>query len=172
MSRQGIGFRAPATLPPRGLFGLDPSWSRLIVTPNLDGVGRTWHVLDNGVADPIVTLLCVHGNPTWSYLWRNVLARADPRVRVVAVDQLEMGFSERTGLTRRLTRFVLEEALGQLHRWLDAGLDLDLAVNLSARDLLDESLPETIVELLAANEVPSSRLELEVTQSVILADPL
>ena len=97
---------APATLPPRDLFGLDPSWSRLIVTPRLDGVGRTWHVLDNGVADPIVTLLCVHGNPTWSYLWRNVLARARPRVRVVAVDQLEMGFSERTGTTRRLRQRV------------------------------------------------------------------
>ena len=93
-------------LPPPGLFGLDPSWSRLIVTPELDGVGRTWHVLDNGVADPAVTLLCVHGNPTWSYLWRRVLAQADARVRVVAVDQLEMGFSERTGTTRRLQQRV------------------------------------------------------------------
>lgn len=63
-------------------------------------------MLDNGVADPAVTLLCVHGNPTWSYLWRNVLARAGPRVRVVAVDQLEMGFSERSGVTRRLQQRV------------------------------------------------------------------
>jgi olefin beta-lactone synthetase len=100
------GHPAPATLPPPGLSGLEPSWSRLIVTPELDGVGRTWHVLDNGVADPAVTLLCVHGNPTWSYLWRNVLARADPRVRVIAVDQLEMGFSERSGVTRRLQQRV------------------------------------------------------------------
>lgn len=95
-----------ATLPRSGLAGLDASWSRLIVTPKLDGVGRTWHVLDNRESDPAVTLLCVHGNPTWSYLWRNVLARADPRVRVVAVDQLEMGFSERTGVTRRLQQRV------------------------------------------------------------------
>jgi diguanylate cyclase len=80
--------------------------------------------------------------------------------------------AERTGLTHALTRFALEEALGQLHNWLKAGLELDLAVNLSARDLLDESLPKTIVELLAANDVPASRLELEVTESVILADPL
>ena len=107
MSRREIGgYTAPATLPPPSLSGLDPAWSRLIVTPQLDGVGRTWHILDNGVADPLVTLLCVHGNPTWSYLWRNVLARADPRVRVVAVDQLEMGFSERIGVTRRLRQRV------------------------------------------------------------------
>jgi acyl-coenzyme A synthetase/AMP-(fatty) acid ligase/pimeloyl-ACP methyl ester carboxylesterase len=95
-------FTAAATTPPPDITGIDPSWSRLIHTPKLDGVGRTWHVLDNDVADPAVTLLCVHGNPTWSYLWRHVLARADPRVRVVAVDQLEMGFSERTGAVRRL----------------------------------------------------------------------
>jgi acyl-coenzyme A synthetase/AMP-(fatty) acid ligase/pimeloyl-ACP methyl ester carboxylesterase len=95
-------FTAPATMPPPGIAGLDPSWSQLVVTPDLDGVGRTWHVLDNRVPDPSVTLLCVHGNPTWSYLWRDVLSGARPTVRVVAVDQLEMGFSERTGMTRRL----------------------------------------------------------------------
>jgi len=102
--RPGIGHNA--TLPPPGLDGLDPSWSRLVVTPNLDGGSRTWHVLDNLVADPVLTLLCVHGNPTWSYLWRKVIARADPGVRVIAVDQLEMGFSERTGTPRRLAQRV------------------------------------------------------------------
>ena len=64
------GSSSPAVLPPPGLDGLQADWSRLVVTPGLDGVGRTWHVLDNQVADPTVTLLCVHGNPTWSYLWR------------------------------------------------------------------------------------------------------
>jgi acyl-coenzyme A synthetase/AMP-(fatty) acid ligase/pimeloyl-ACP methyl ester carboxylesterase len=59
-------------------------------------------VLDNQVADPTVTLLCVHGNPTWSYLWRDVIANAPPAVRVVAMDQLDMGYSERTGTVRRL----------------------------------------------------------------------
>ena len=56
---------------------------------------RTWHVLDNGVAPTEGTLLCVHGNPTWSYLWRRFLASAEPGWRVVAVDQLGMGYSER-----------------------------------------------------------------------------
>jgi acyl-coenzyme A synthetase/AMP-(fatty) acid ligase/alpha-beta hydrolase superfamily lysophospholipase len=49
-----------------------------------------------------VTLLCVHGNPTWSYLWRDLLAEAPANVRVIAIDQLDMGFSERTGTVRRL----------------------------------------------------------------------
>jgi acyl-CoA synthetase (AMP-forming)/AMP-acid ligase II len=80
-----------------------------VAAPDHAGVTRTWHVLDTapdaGPDEVVGTLLCVHGNPTWSYLWRGLAAAASsvPRGwRVVAVDQLEMGFSERTGTTRRL----------------------------------------------------------------------
>ena len=68
----------PRRSPPAGLPGLDPSWSRL-VTRRRRGSTRTWHVLDNGVAAATGTLLCVHGNPTWSYLWRRFLAAAPRR---------------------------------------------------------------------------------------------
>ena len=71
-----------------------------------------WHLLDNGAQlarrglTPAGTLLCVHGNPTWSYLWRDPAGQPVPTTahpwRVVAVDQLDMGFSERTGTFRRL----------------------------------------------------------------------
>ncbi|HEX5811073.1 MAG TPA: alpha/beta fold hydrolase [Pseudonocardia sp.] len=77
-------------LPPPGLPGLDPAWSRLVT----DTRGHTWHVLDHGRAVH-GTLVCVHGNPTWSYLWRRFVAAAPPGWRVVAVDQLGMGFSQR-----------------------------------------------------------------------------
>ena len=99
MSHQGS---SPAVLPPPGLAQLDPSWSRLVAVPDLDGDGRTFHILDNGVVNPRTTLLCVHGNPSWSYLWRELIAGAPPDVRVIAIDQLGMGFSERTGAMRRL----------------------------------------------------------------------
>ncbi len=98
----------PAALPPPGLPGLDPRWSRLVPVTDSDGVRRTWHVLDTGVADAELTLLCVHGNPTWSYLWRSLLAAAPPTIRVIAVDQLDMGFSERTGTVRRLAQRVAD----------------------------------------------------------------
>lgn len=92
----------PARLPPE-LDGLDPSWSRLIDVP-LDGRTRTFHVLDtHGSNDGVaLTVLCVHGNPTWSYLWRHVLRSLPSGVRGIAVDHLDMGFSERTGTIRRL----------------------------------------------------------------------
>ena len=82
--------------------GLDAAWSREVAVVDQDGVPRTWHVLDNGVAPTEGTLLCVHGNPTWSYLWRRFLASAEPGWRVVAVDQLGMGFSERLDRPRTL----------------------------------------------------------------------
>lgn len=92
----------PASLPPAGLDGLEAGWSRLAVGFDSQGTERTWHVLDNRVPNPELTLLCVHGNPTWSYLWRSLVATAPENVRVVAIDHLDMGFSERTGEVRRL----------------------------------------------------------------------
>ena len=129
---------APATLPPADLPGLDPTWSRLVTVPadtslagtvlagtaHDDPAERTWHVLDNAAAleardvEPRGTILAVHGNPTWSYLWRRLLApAADAGWRVVAVDQLDMGWSERTGVARALPQRVrdlgrLTDALG------------------------------------------------------------
>ncbi|WP_327034922.1 alpha/beta fold hydrolase [Micromonospora ureilytica] len=100
--------------PPLGLPGLNPAWSRFVTARDSQGIQRTWHVLDTAAADsdasvrPVGTLLCVHGNPTWSYLWRHLLARfgqADaPPWRVIAVDHLDMGFSERTGTVRGLAQ--------------------------------------------------------------------
>ncbi|MDP9395111.1 MAG: alpha/beta fold hydrolase [Actinomycetota bacterium] len=106
-----------ATLPAEGLPGLDPAWSRLVDATDADGVRRTWHVLDNGAAPEHGTLLCLHGNPTWSYLWRHVLAAAPPGWRVVAPDQLGMGYSERPDRPRRLADRIadlagLTDALG------------------------------------------------------------
>ncbi|UZJ24117.1 alpha/beta fold hydrolase [Rhodococcus antarcticus] len=108
---------APADLPPAGLPGLDPAWSRLVPVTDADGVERTFHVLDNGVTDPVGTLLCVHGNPTWSYLWRGLLAAAPAGWRVVAPDHLGMGHSERLDSARTLAQRVddlgrLTDALG------------------------------------------------------------
>lgn len=114
---------APAQLPPPGITGLDPSWSRLVTAPDAFGVDRTWHLLDSWAdrdssARPLLTLLCVHGNPSWSFLWRKLVASASSDdIRVIAVDQLDMGFSERTGQKRTLATRVddltrLTETLG------------------------------------------------------------
>ena len=90
------------------LPGLDPRWSRRVTAADADGVPRTWHLLDNGAEPTVGTLLCVHGNPTWSYLWRRFLASAPAGWRVVAVDQLGMGWSEQPARPRRLAQRVAD----------------------------------------------------------------
>ena len=103
---------------PAGLPGLDPAWSRsMTLTSSGDGVEHTWHLLDNGAEPTRGTLLCVHGNPTWSYLWRGLLAHPPEGWRVVAPDHLGMGWSDRLATPRRLADRVrdlgdLTEALG------------------------------------------------------------
>lgn len=73
-------------------WGIDPSWSRRI-----DAGGLSWHAIERSPDRPIGTIVCVHGNPTWSILWRDLLVRLGDRYRVIALDQPGMGFSERTG---------------------------------------------------------------------------
>jgi EAL domain-containing protein (putative c-di-GMP-specific phosphodiesterase class I) len=73
---------------------------------------------------------------------------------------------------RPLTDHVLDQALRQSRAWEDEGLALNIAVNLSARDLHNLELPDEVAALLAKWRVKPSRLELEVTESTILDDPL
>jgi olefin beta-lactone synthetase len=82
--------------------GLEPGWSQFVTVPDAAGIPRRWHILDNKVTPERGTMLCVHGNPTWSYLWRRFLAGAPPGWRVVAIDHLGMGYSERLEQPRRL----------------------------------------------------------------------
>jgi diguanylate cyclase (GGDEF)-like protein len=75
-----------------------------------------------------------------------------------------------TGLLRELSGLVLDEGLAALRRWHDAGLDLTLAVNLTARQLSDSRLLERIVGGLARAGLDASALVLEITESAVMSD--
>jgi len=77
---------------------------------------------------------------------------------------------ERTVLLRPLTLYVINAALRQAHAWARRGLDLEVAVNLSPRSLLDPQLPDQVAALLTQWGVPPSRLTLELTESFLMAD--
>jgi diguanylate cyclase (GGDEF)-like protein len=79
--------------------------------------------------------------------------------------------AESTGGSRRLTNWVLGAAVRQMGEWRRAGLDLELAVNLSAPDILDPELVEEILELLRRHGVPPHMLLLEITESAVMRDP-
>jgi diguanylate cyclase len=83
-----------------------------------------------------------------------------------------MPFAEHTGLIGPLTRSILNEALAQARAWCEQGRPLTVAVNLWARNLLDEHLPDQVAELLAAHEVAPKLLVLEVTETAVVTEPL
>jgi diguanylate cyclase (GGDEF)-like protein len=78
---------------------------------------------------------------------------------------------EQTALVGPVTLHVIDLALHQSARWREAGLQLGMSVNLSARNLHDPELPEQIAALLARHKVPAATLTLEVTESAAMADP-
>ena len=80
--------------------------------------------------------------------------------------------AERTGLIGPLTHYVLDEALRQGRQWSDAGHELSVAVNVSARRLLDLQFPDEVAALLARHQVPARLLVIELTESTIMADPV
>src|SRR6266542_2770719 len=81
-------------------------------------------------------------------------------------------FAEHTGLIRPLTLFGLDTALRQASEWERDGQALAIAVNLSARNVVDPQLPQDVSDLLAKWNVPPDRLELEITESALVGEPL
>ncbi len=80
--------------------------------------------------------------------------------------------AERTGLIHSLTRLVLTLVVEQLAEWRKEGITLPVAVNLSARNLEEPDLADFISELLTGVGVPASLLELEITESAMISDPV
>jgi diguanylate cyclase (GGDEF)-like protein len=79
--------------------------------------------------------------------------------------------AEKTGLIKPLSRFVLAASIHQCEAWNTAGYDLHVSVNLTIPDLLDLELPDWIAARLAETGVRTDQLELEITETTILADP-
>jgi diguanylate cyclase (GGDEF)-like protein len=79
--------------------------------------------------------------------------------------------AEQTALMRPLTLAVLNKAIRQCKEWHDEGMDLSVAVNLAVPNLLDLRLPEDIAWLLAKYRFPPRKLQLELTENIVMADP-
>lgn len=79
--------------------------------------------------------------------------------------------AEQTGNIQKLTAWVLDAAVKQLRAWADTGIDIKVAVNLSAKDLSNRNLPTEVANLLTAYGVASRSLILEITESAVMQDP-
>jgi diguanylate cyclase (GGDEF)-like protein len=78
--------------------------------------------------------------------------------------------AERSGLIRELTHAVLDQVCAQLREWLDRGVVVPIAVNLSTRDVIDTQLLEQLDGLLALHGVSAPLVKLEITESVLMSD--
>ncbi|MFL5540621.1 MAG: putative bifunctional diguanylate cyclase/phosphodiesterase, partial [Longimicrobiaceae bacterium] len=80
--------------------------------------------------------------------------------------------AQQTGLIVPLTLRVVDEALEQARRFLDRGMRLPIAVNLSTRNLLDQQFPDQVQGLLEHWNVDAAMLRFELTESTMIADPV
>ncbi|WP_243407050.1 putative bifunctional diguanylate cyclase/phosphodiesterase [Frankia canadensis] len=109
--------------------------------------------LDSGRADAVEALV------RWRHPTRGLLAPCD-----------FVPLAEQAGFMRMLTIEVLQSALDQCRRWHAAGLDVAVAVNLSASDLLDRGFPEEVSRMLTGFGLSPAALELEVTETTLMLD--
>ena len=82
-----------------------------------------------------------------------------------------IGIAEQTGFIVPLTMHVLDEAVRACSEWRRHGAPLTVAVNLSARVLLEPDLPETVAAICRAHDLPPDALVLEITENMVVADP-
>jgi EAL domain-containing protein (putative c-di-GMP-specific phosphodiesterase class I) len=80
--------------------------------------------------------------------------------------------AEQTGNTRRLTSWVIGEAIRQMAEWRALGLDIDVAINLSASDILDPQLGDEVLRCLERHGIAPTKLLLEITESAVMRDPV
>ncbi|HEV8450162.1 MAG TPA: EAL domain-containing protein [Gaiellales bacterium] len=90
---------------------------------------------------------------------------------IISPDQF-IPLAERSGLINLLSMWVLKTALRQVADWKRMGLVMPVSINLSARDLIDVRLPDEIEAALHEARVAPGLLEVEITESVLTADPV
>jgi len=91
-----------------------------------------------------------------------------PRLGLLQPDDF-IPLAEQTGLIRPLTTWVLETAAEQAQQWSHQGLELRIAVNLSAHNLHDLHFPEKFLDIIDQDKVQVPRLRLEITETAIMS---
>lgn len=99
-----------------------------------------------------------------------LLRWAHPQRGLVTSDNF-IPFAEDTGFIVIITQWVVEKVMRQQQEWRKIGIMLNISINISARDLLTPKLPELFVKLMKTYDVPPQCLQLEITESSIMANP-
>lgn len=93
-----------------------------------------------------------------------------PKYGFVPPDKF-IDIAERTGLIKQLTEWVLKTAIKHCADWHRTGREIHVSINLSARNLHDESLVQQVASLLDYWNVPPQHVALEITETAMMTDP-
>lgn len=93
-----------------------------------------------------------------------------PELGNVSPDEF-IPLAEQTGLIRPLTQWVINETLHQSLLWQQEGIDLCIAINLSACNLSEKHLPKIMDDLLDAWEISPNRINIEITETAMMGEP-
>ncbi|HEY4485921.1 MAG TPA: EAL domain-containing protein, partial [Nitrospiria bacterium] len=94
-----------------------------------------------------------------------------PEMGPIPPDQF-VPLAEQTGLIKPFTQWVLKTVFRQHEEWQEMGLALPISVNLSQKNLQETQLPDQVAELIQSGRMPSKGLEFEITESMIMANPM
>jgi diguanylate cyclase (GGDEF)-like protein len=109
---------------------------------------------------------------TGRFLGAEALIRWNSKDRGLVSPDLFIPLAEETGLIVEIGDWVLKEACRQMAEWEKAGLEnVHLAINVSARQLFDDSFVTEVARLLAEHGLAPSQIEMELTESAVMAEP-
>lgn len=127
-----------------------------------DRDGMRYHYLDEGTGQPVI---CVHGNPTWSFYYRNLVRAFRNRYRCIVPDHIGCGLSDKPG--DDTYRYTLDSRVDDLEALLDhLGLDENLtfvvhdwggAIGLGAALRRPEAIKRVILFNTAAFHMPGRK---------------
>ncbi len=119
---------------------------------------------------------CLYVQPKIDFASGQVLAaealvRWNHPERGLVFPDMFIPYAEQTGHIDKISFWMLSEAARYAAIWKNQGLDIALAVNLSARDLIDIELPNKLQKILDAHHLQANSITLEITESSIMDDP-
>lgn len=138
----------------------------------------TWLELEGDLREALKhRQLCVYYQPQFEIATHKLVGVEalvrwhHPKQGLITPDKF-ISLAEEKGLIQQLGTQVLEQACQQVKAWLDQGAtDLLLAVNVSAKQLEHQQLPQQVQSVLNKTGFPPQLLELEITESCVLHDP-
>ena len=110
-------------------------------------------------------------NGAWSIDGAEALVRWQHPTDGLVMPDSFITLAEESNLIGALTDHVMRATVRQLAEWRKLGLQLKIAVNLSARLIADLDFPDRLRQLLEVHGVPGSSITLELTESAAMADP-